>query len=612
MPTALRNTPMRNRLRRFFNSPSLGKMLRVKAWLNPDQPEFGQQIHSRRRALRSIASRALGFGVVLLVLVKDDLEWHSQAITEVWFAMTGIMHPSEPLFFGGVVAVGVVGLGWVTAVLAHTVAVLCLRNQGWSLNRGTKLVVVLWLIALLLSLRNSLLLSWTWGVLGLVGVLLGAVLWWWSDSLAVPNREMNRGINQGTLLPVLTKPLTNENQFSTTEETWENPLENTLETIVQGEDLWVQPEPMSQQPQQFTACLVWLLGLFCWTMSDFAPWFKGWLSIIMIAAGINGVSTWRMGLLREHDPDGTNVMVNLWLDFRGWWGTEAQYVLPLKEFQQLWRVKLQEGGADVEISWLKLAGYRREVFLPSLLAGIAARPLADQEESVTLDGPTKGHGALPEISTPESRIDRTKLGLEQISPKFAGQPGVGQSGTGSKKHPPGRLGTKMGQASEPPSSNIVAWLCQHSHFVLQERFQDSLSLVTVLIPQGAGILAGMLLLLLGLALSFIVGNMPHLMFPYTIGLLCLSWFAPWVARQVYNQLAPGALPTVLPPLLKAGQTHIAEVAAGGLVLLIAMVGHNQDQHSLIMFLVQITSWLCVLVGVEIFRWVQRVPLVEKL
>ncbi len=358
-------------------------------------------------------------------------------------------------------------------------------------------------------------------------------------------------------------------------------------------------------------------------MADFAPWVKAWLSIMMIAMGISGVSTWRMGLVHEGHGDELHRSVSLWLDFRGWWGTEAQYVVPLKQFQQLWRVKLEEGGSEVEISWLKLVGYRRAVFLPALLAGIASVPSAPDEPNNTqtdsAPDPKTNYQAplspsLPQSSLTHTPSDPANLNLGKASSQF-----MGQSGLGSQHRlmpQPLRQSTTTPKSGESAyhteMENIVPWLCHHGHFMLQERFQDSLSLVTVLIPQGAGILAGILLLLLGLALNLMMSNVPEFLFPSTIGLLCLSGFAPWLARQIYAVLAPNAVPTVLPNLRQLGQTHVAEIAPAGLILLTAMVGHHQSQYYLLMFLLQMISWLCVLVGVEIFRWVQRVPLLEKL
>lgn len=601
---------MRNRLRRFF-APSLYEGANL--WLNADQPEFSWQISSRCSAMQAIAGRALGFGVVVLVLIKDSLEWHYNGVVQLWVAMSGskvgyVMPPllevPESVLWGILIIAVVVGFGMVIVVIARTVALLCIRNQGWHLNLGMRLVAVLWLIALILSLNHPLLLPWVWGILALVCVLMSGLLWCWSNSL-------ERALKQD--LPYQT----NNGEYQPLSSPVEKSLQPPLETIVLGANLWVQPEPLAQQPPQFAACLLWLLGLFCWTMADFAPWFKGWVSIIMIAAGISGVSSWRMGLLRlqraeqatippnqshQHPLTQHDLDINLWFDFRGWWGTQAQYVLPLQEFQQLWRVQLQEGGPEVEISWLKLVGDRREVILPSLLTGIAARPpLEENESEITLGSSIK---ALSEL-TRLQKSHQPSLHGAQIKP-------AKRSPVSTTQLPSDHNTRRETHQLDSPSTNVVDWLCHHSHFVVQERLQDSLSLIGILIPQGAGILAGILLLLIGLGLSLIVEPMAKFMPEYTLGLLCLSGFSPWLGRQIYDQLAPNALAVVWSRGSQTNGLRLAEVAAGSLILLIATVGHNYDQQTLVMFLVQILSWLCVLVGAEVFRWVQRVPLVEKI
>ncbi|PZU93403.1 MAG: hypothetical protein DCE90_16690 [Pseudanabaena sp.] len=116
----------------------------------------------------------------------------------------------------------------------------------------------------------------------------------------------------------------------------------------------VSPSSLGQQPRQFNSLILMALGLFIWTMFDFAPSIRAIVSIIFTASGLTGFFTWQAQLCVP--------IKTMFLEFSGLWGIGASYAISLQPFSSLALIKLQE--ASGELSWMQLSGSNCEVTLP--------------------------------------------------------------------------------------------------------------------------------------------------------------------------------------------------------------------------------------------------------
>jgi hypothetical protein len=172
-----------------------------------------------------------------------------------------------------------------------------------------------------------------------------------------------------------------------------------------------------------------------------------------------------------------------------------------------------------------------------------------------------------------------------------------------------------GQIKEESSDNdpLGQTLREEFHLAKQETESDSLGLAHVLLPQGAGILAG--------TAFTIIGSLILLIFPFTIQLVgsVIAWLgvcivSPAIARFVLKLVATNSLQSDRP---NYPQNHLQSWEIGTAILLISAFLATQtiSKTSTLVTLNQslplltlICGWLSIGVGICIFAFVRRTPL----
>jgi len=148
----------------------------------------------------------------------------------------------------------------------------------------------------------------------------------------------------------------------------------------------------------------------------------------------------------------------------------------------------------------------------------------------------------------------------------------------------------------------------------QETERDSLGMATVLLPQGAGILAGTAFIVLGVVLLFIFPLTASLSAQSAIAWLGVCLVSPAIGRFFLQLVAPNSLQSDRPSYSK---NHLQSWEIGTAILLISAFLPAQPiakTAPLIMFmqslpiLTLICGWLSISIGACILAFVRRTPL----
>jgi hypothetical protein len=151
------------------------------------------------------------------------------------------------------------------------------------------------------------------------------------------------------------------------------------------------------------------------------------------------------------------------------------------------------------------------------------------------------------------------------------------------------------------------------HLAKQETERDSLSMASVLLPQGAGILAGTAFITLGGLLLFIFPLPTSLSAASAIAWLGVCLVSPAIARFFLQLVATNSLQSDRPSYSK---NHLQSWEIGTAILLISAFISTQPTTkiaSLFVFtplpiLTLICGWLSISIGVCILAFVRRTPL----
>ncbi|PZV16989.1 MAG: hypothetical protein DCF20_07530 [Pseudanabaena sp.] len=152
------------------------------------------------------------------------------------------------------------------------------------------------------------------------------------------------------------------------------------------------------------------------------------------------------------------------------------------------------------------------------------------------------------------------------------------------------------------------------HLAKQETERDSLGMANVLLPQGAGILAGTAFITVGGLLLFIFPLPTNLSAESVIAWLGVSLVSPAIARFFLQLVAPNSLQSDRPSY---SENHLQSWEIGTAILLISAFLSAKSTakiSSLVTFnqslpiLTLICGWLCISIGVCILAFVRRTPL----
>ncbi len=248
----------------------------------------------------------------------------------------------------------------------------------------------------------------------------------------------------------------------------------------------------------------------------------------------------------------------LHLKFSGLWGIAAEYAINLRPFSCVSVVQLQE--ANGEISWMQLSGSDREITIPLAMTMLTNQPREGQ-----------------------AKEDQVKEGTED----------------------------QLGQI-----------LREEFHLAKQETERDSLGLASVLLPQGAGILAGVAFIAVGGLLLLLLPLPTKLSAESAIALLGVCIVSPAIARFFLQLVAPNSLQSDRENHLSSHATHLQypkiqawEIGAALLLISAFISTQTTDKiTSLITFnqaaplLTLICGWLSIAIGVCILAFVRRTPL----
>jgi len=248
----------------------------------------------------------------------------------------------------------------------------------------------------------------------------------------------------------------------------------------------------------------------------------------------------------------------LQLRFSGLWGMSATYAIDLRPFSRLAVIKLQEAGG--ELSWMQLAGSNKEITLP-----LAITMFSGQATGETKDG-----------SQAEQNDQNDQLG-KTIRTEF--------------------------------------------HLAKQETERDSLGLAHVLLPQGAGILAGTAFIGIGGLLLFVLPLPAKLSSETAIAWLGVCIVSPAIARFFIKLVAPNSLqsdrlnnhnqlqPWEIGTALLLISTFMSSQTAGQTIGKITNLFSSNQSWQL---LTLICGWLSISIGVCILAFVRRTPLGNNL
>jgi len=171
---------------------------------------------------------------------------------------------------------------------------------------------------------------------------------------------------------------------------------------------------------------------------------------------------------------------------------------------------------------------------------------------------------------------------------------------------------------EGPNQNdqLGQTLRDQFHLAKQESERDSLGMANVLLPQGAGILAGTAFIMLGGLLLFIFPLPTNLSAESAIAWLGVCLVSPAIARFFLKLVAPNSLQSDRPSYIK---NHLQPWEIGTALLLISAFLSKQtteNLNSLVTFnqssplLTLICGWLSISIGVCLLSFVRRTPLLN--
>jgi hypothetical protein len=150
------------------------------------------------------------------------------------------------------------------------------------------------------------------------------------------------------------------------------------------------------------------------------------------------------------------------------------------------------------------------------------------------------------------------------------------------------------------------------HLAKQETERDSLGMANVLLPQGAGILAGTALIILGIFLLFILPLPTKLTAESAIAWLGVCLVSPAIARFCLHLVAPNSLQSDRPI---ATNNHLQSWEIGTAILLISAFLSAQTTGKILVTFNQslplldiIVGWLSISIGICILAFVRRTPL----
>ena len=173
------------------------------------------------------------------------------------------------------------------------------------------------------------------------------------------------------------------------------------------------------------------------------------------------------------------------------------------------------------------------------------------------------------------------------------------------------------QAKEGMEDQLGQILREEFHLAKQETERDSLGLANVLLPQGAGILAGVVFMAVGGLLLVLFPLPTRLSAESAIAWLGVCIVSPAIARFFLQLVAPNSLQSDRFNHLTHKITHLQAWEIGTALLLISAFISTQTTDkttSLITFnqaaplLTLISGWLSIAIGVCLLAFVRRTPL----
>jgi hypothetical protein len=317
----------------------------------------------------------------------------------------------------------------------------------------------------------------------------------------------------------------------------ESSQNNDLNIVIYSDQtVLVSPSSLAQQPRQFNSLILFLLGLFFWTMLDLSSSIRAIVAMAFTMTGLVGFFTWQVQL---RSPEKL-----LHLKYSGLWGIEATYTIDLRPFSRLSIVKLQE--ANGELSWTQLAGGNSEITLPLAITMLVSQDKKDGKEEV-------------------------------IDDQF----------------------------------------CQtlREEFLLakQETHSDSLGLAHVLLPQGAGILAGMTFTIIGGLVLIIFPITSQLSVSSTVGWLGVCMVCPEISRFLLRLFATHSLQSDHASYFR-NKLQSWEIGTAILLVSTFLTTQTSKATSFMIFnqslptLTLICGWLSMGIGICLFAFVRRTPL----
>lgn len=241
------------------------------------------------------------------------------------------------------------------------------------------------------------------------------------------------------------------------------------------------------------------------------------------------------------------------LEFSGLWGIGADYAISLQPFSSLALIKLQE--ANGELSWMQLSGSSCEMTLP-----LAMTIYPTISSTSNKDSKEQNNQSQDQLS----RTIRTEFNLAR-----------------------------------------------------QESERDSLGLSSVLLPQGAGILASGVFIALGILFLFVFRLPANVLGTDAIAWLGVCLVSPAIARFFLQLVAPNSLKSDRPHYHK---NHLQPWEIGTALLLISLFLSaqipNRSTYQLLFsqalpMLSLIGGWLNISIGVCLLAFVRRTPLGNK-
>jgi hypothetical protein len=347
---------------------------------------------------------------------------------------------------------------------------------------------------------------------------------------------------------------------------------DTLNIVVYSDQtLLVSPLALGQQPKQFNGLVFLVFGFFLWTMLDFAPSIKAIASMILAIVGLTGFFTWQIQL--------RPLSKILCLRFSGIWGMAAEYAIDLRPFSSLAISKLQEAGG--ELSWMQLTGSNQEITMPLTMTMISS-------------GSNYDHGqALGKLSNPNTNKSPNSIkSVEKVANEALNNP------------------------SHQLNDQLEQVIRQEFHLAKQESERDSLGMANVLLPQGAGILAGIAFMCIGCLILFLF-PLPSGMGINTIAWLAVCMISPAIARCLFKAIAPNSLPSSGDYAHQHSGFGIQPWEIGAALLLICVAASvpnttqfmtSSSANQLLLLLTLVSGWLGVSISICILAFVRRTPL----